>query len=614
MQNGVSPLAVSARIEEVYQYLRHIGIEGNEANFLITEDLRLVEKNNFFIRSIHWLAAKVGLFDPKKEPTYIPAVINTLSCYLADSPALAEQTRDHAEFIKETLRNIQSRKDPHLEKLKELNRAQDPAAYQQYVAGNLPRPDTQSVIDKAFNFFWPAPNGVGSHVALLPTDLRKEIFKYLTPSELAKTRLVCTQWKRECEDKNVWQAVLKQPAFARLRAIFHVNALFPQAIQAHYLATHPSQFVSWHSGLQLQHAWNKEILGGTREAYCMRENQSVFILKGNQRIALLEPVNSFAYANDTLYSVTAEEIKWWNPRTAQDENEEGSFPLKLEGAVRSYSIENEFVNIIAGNRLYRFNTKDNLLAPIENSMDFQDPVMLDHYCFEKVSRNNEIQFIDLLAPEKGPQSLLNTNHSRVGTVKNAMAYVIQGHDISLYDLEKRTRIEMYAINVTPGSTINVEEGLLILKRHNPHLGEPMYQAYDLVTKSQEPLPWFPFETVVSLHIKKRNILYLTSTADLRETNLLFSRRDGFELSSLLPTHEMVDALLTTAGIVSAVAGVVITAVGVPAAVYYAAEAERAGRGNVFTKSVVVLGEFALVALYVILQIMEGMNGPRYRRL
>lgn len=608
MQVGISPLAISQRIEDVYQYLRRIGIDGNEANFLITEDLRLVEKNNFFIRSIHWLAAKIGLFDPKKEPTYIPAVINNLSCYLADSPELTAETEAHAQFIKETLRNIQSRKDPHLEKLKELNRTPDPVTQQQYVAGDLPRPDTQSAIDKAFNFFWPAPNGVGSHIALLPTDLRKEIFKYLTHSELAKTRLVCTQWKRECEDKNVWQAVLKQPAFARLRATFQANALFPQALHAHYLATRSSQFVSWPTGRSLQLVWNKQLLGGTPEAFCIRDNNSVYIQKGDQKIVLSGHANSFTYANETLYSVTAKEIKRWNPRTL----EEGSFPLQLAAPVRSYSIENEFVNIIAENRICRFNTKESVLTPIENSMDFQDPVMLDHYCFEKVSQDNEIQFIDLLAPEKGPQCLINTHQSRVGTVKNGMAYVIQGHEISLYDLEKRTRIEKYAIHVTPGSTIIVEEGLLILKKHNPHAGEPMYQAFDIARKREEPLNWFPFESVVSLQIKKRNIFYLTIGGDLKESNLLFSQRDGFELRSLLPTVETVDAVVTVAGIVTAVAGIVLTAIGVPTAVYYAAEAERAGRGNIFTKSIVVLGEFALVVLYIILQILDAQNGRRHR--
>lgn len=531
-------MQINERIETVYQHL-----QANGANCLITEDLRLVEKKNCFVRLIHCIAANIGLFDPKKEPTYIPTVVSTLSCYLSDSPELTQETRAHAEFIKQTLIHIHAKKNPH---------------HSVVIADNAP-------------------------IARLPTELRKEIFKYLTPPELANARAICKQWKRECEDQGVWQAVLKQPANRRLKAAFAPSSRFPQTLEGYYRALQQATPEFWSTGEFVALDGDIQFLGGTPEAFCLVHDGHVFIKTGDRLILMPGHPLCFQYANDTLYKVTHEGITRWDLVTLEEE----TFTFDLPDIVNGFGVEDGFVDFVAKKRPYRFNLQDKTLTQVEIELDFLDTVLFEHFCFANEMTNELIRFIDLTAPHKGIQSLPDSGLGRVGAVSNGIAYVHTPGYISLYDLQTKQLLDRYEIYTSVVSTLSVDEGLLIVQGQTILQPAFQVQVIDLVTRRQQPKRLFALDDIVPLYVKKRNVRRLTQAGELVEANLLFAKRDRFEIRSFFPAWDTVEKVLdATATFFCTIACMGLSSVAILGSIYQAAILEYQGKGNWLTRLII----------------------------
>ena len=591
-------MTVATRIEEIYNYLRHVGVNGNEAKYLITEDLRLVEKNSCFIRAIHWCVAKLGLSDPIKEPTYLPSVINNISAVIKDEKALDELTLTHANFIKQTLLNIRCHKDRHLAHLKALNQEPSDAAYQRYATGDLPRPDSTSWWAKITNYFWPKPPVSPSPIATLPTELLKEIVSYLCPKELARTRIVCKKWKQAGEDPAVWRQLHNQVRlFDRASSFPHtiqMQAKVVRNLTAHLHCTRDT-------GVRIQDPAIWQLVGSYHGSYCLQSENAHIIQKGAVTTTIEGPANAFRCVKGELYLLSQTELRRWNLSTLTQE----SFSLNLpELPIRAYAIENQWVNICCGNSLYRYNMNQKHLESL-GATEIQDSCMQEHYCLSKQRVGGNILYHDLYHPEKGVMQIPHGGSFQTLHVKNGIAVLRCGAFISLYDLKTRKLFCQYLdLLHTNMQKIYVEEGMLYYISPQNRLA-----ARDLVTDT-----WlghfFTFPNSHSIHIDTRTVTVLTLSGEIHEANLLLPERPRFSLLSLRPS----DDTMETVGIVATVVAGIAALLGLAGGIYYAAERERTGRGNLFTRAVVIGGEAALIALYAVLQIMELFeNSNRHRR-
>jgi hypothetical protein len=199
-------------IDTIYNYFKTIGIDGKQADQLVTRDLALQPKPN---------ALSKFLFSCLYKNSDLAEVIHAVKSFATDDPHL-QHRRD---FIRAVLENLQLGRDPKLKNLRRINefaKLIDDKNYHPLVTAE--KLYIENGVDAVFETIFSARMAVAmrskGHENLLglPNDILIEIFSHLDLPALHAVRRTCTVWNEASTHIKVWNAVLARPENALLHA------------------------------------------------------------------------------------------------------------------------------------------------------------------------------------------------------------------------------------------------------------------------------------------------------------------------------------------------------------------------------------------------------------